>query len=134
MKKRHQNSDGKISEHSRGLGTVTAEMVSRRAHELALINRRAGDKPTPDDWQEAKRELTDAHPHHDPLEDLPVSKRWDPVPGSPARQARNMEADDEQTVRETLVEGGVEEAEHEQMVEGTRESVKRDRELGDSGS
>jgi len=27
----------------------------------------------------------------------------------------------------------VEEAEHEQMVEGTRESVKRDRELGDSG-
>jgi hypothetical protein len=28
--------------------------------------------------------------------------------------------------------GGVEEAEHEQMVEGTRESVKRERELGDS--
>jgi hypothetical protein len=133
MKERHQNSDGKISEHSRGLGTVTAEMVSRRAHELALINRRANDKPTPEDWQEAKRELTDAHPNHDPLEDLPVSKRWDPVPGSPARQAKNMSADDEQTVAETLVEGGVEEAEHEQMVEGTRDSVKRDRELGDSG-
>jgi triosephosphate isomerase len=35
-------------------------------------------------------------------------------------------------VAETLVESGVEEAEHEQMVEGTRESVRRDHELGDS--
>jgi hypothetical protein len=134
MKERHQSSEGKISEHARGLGTVTPEMVSQRAHEIALINRRAGDKPTPDDWLEAKRELTDAgHPSHDPLEDIPVSKRWDPVPGSTPRQAKNIPADDEQTVAETLVESGVEEAEHEQMVEGTRESVKRDRELGDSG-
>ena len=134
MKKRHESPEGKVTEHARALGTVTPEMVTQRAHEIALINRRPDDKPTPEDWQEAKRELTDAgHPSHDPLEDLPVSKRWDPVPGSPARQAKNMSADDEQTVAETLVEGGVEEAEHEQMVEGTRESVKRDRELGDSG-
>lgn len=131
MKNRHQSSDGKLAEHARGLGTVTPEMVTQRAQEIALINRH--EKPTPEDWQEAKRELTDAgHPSHDPIEDIPVSKRWDPVPGSAARKATAVPADDEQTVAEVLVEGGVEEAEHEQMVEGTRESVRRDRELGES--
>jgi hypothetical protein len=53
---------------------------------------------------------------------------------SPPHKAKTVPADDEQTFAETLVEGGVEEAEHEQMVEGTRESVRRDRELGESGS
>jgi hypothetical protein len=133
MKKRHQDSEGKVEQHARGLGTVTPEMVTERARELALINRRPDDKPTPEDWQEAKRELTEGGSAHDALEDLPVSKRWDPVPGTPARRADTIPADDEQTVAEKLVEDGVEEAEHEQMVEGTRESVRRDRDLGDSG-
>lgn len=134
MKKRHQISEGKVESHSRGLGTITPEMVTARARELALINRRPDDKPTPEDWQEAKRELTVGHPGHDPFEDVPASKRWDPAPGSVPHHAENIPADDEQTVAEQLVESGVEEAEHEHMVEGTRESVRRDRELGDSGS
>lgn len=134
MKKRNQISDGKVAEHFRGLGTVTPEMVKQRAHELGLINRRPHNKPTAEDWKEAKRELTAADAAHDPVEDVPVSKRWDPVPGSTSRKANPVTADDEQTFAETLVEGGVEEAEHEQMVEGTRESVRRDRDLGDSGS
>ena len=135
MKKRNQISDDNVEEHARTLGMVTPEMVSQRAREIALINRRQNDKPTPEDWQEAKRELTDAgHPAHDPMEDIPVSKRWDPVPGSTSRKVNNVPADDEQTAAEKLVESGVEEAEHQQMVEGTRESVRRDRELGDSGS
>lgn len=134
MKKRNQNSDGMIAEHARGLGTVTPEMVSHRAREIALINRRPNDTPTPDDWREAKEELTSGTTGHDPMEDVPVSKRWDPVPGSPARKASTQTADDEQSVPEALVQSGVEEAEHDQMVEGTRESVRRDRELGDSGT
>jgi hypothetical protein len=131
MKRRHPISDGNVEEHARGLGTVTPEMVRQRAREIAFINRRAAGKPTPDDWEEAKCELTEGRSAHDPMEDIPVSKRWDPVPGTPPRQAHNLGADDEQMVSETLVENGVEEAEHEQMVEGTRESVRRDRELGE---
>ena len=134
MKKRSQISDGNVEEHARGLGTVTPEMVTQRAREIAIINRRANDKPTPEDWQEAKRELTQGRSMHDPADDVPVSKRWDPVPGSTPQMAETVPADDEQTTAETLVESGVEEAEHEQMVEGTRESVRRDRELGDSGT
>jgi hypothetical protein len=133
MKKRNQISDGKVAEHSRGLGTVTPEMVTKRAHELAIINRRPNEKPTPDDWAEAKQELTSGYAAHDPSEDVPVGKRWDPVPGSTPHIIVPVAPDDEQTFAETLVEGGVEEAEHEQMVEGTRESVRRDRESGDSG-
>jgi len=135
MKKRHETSDGKVAQHSRGLGTVTPEMVTQRAQEIALINRRQNDKPTPEDWQEAKRELTGmSDSSGDSLDEIPVSKRWDPVPGSTSHHARNLPADDEQTVTESLVESGVEEAEHDQMVEGTKESVRKDRELGDSGT
>ena len=131
MKKRNQFPNGQAA-HALGLGAVTPEMVTKRAHEIAIINRRPNDKPTPDDWKEAKRELTTGHTIHDPMEDLPVSKRWDPVPGSPPRKAQTVSADDEQTFSETMVESGVEEAEHEQMLEGTRESVRRDRKLEES--
>jgi hypothetical protein len=132
MKTRIRISEEQAAGHARKLGAITPEMVTRRAHEIALINRRANDKPTPNDWREAKRELTTGHSTHDPVEDLPVSKRWDPVPGSTPHRAETVPVEDEQTFSETLVESGVEEAEHEHMVEGTRESVRRDRELGDS--
>lgn len=133
MKKRSLTSDGKFIEHAHGLGTVTRDMIDERAREIATINQRENNKPTPDDWEEARRELTVARGlGNDPAEELPVSKRWDPVPGSPGLKADNVPADDEQTLAETLVHEGVEEAEHEQMVEGTRESVRRDEELGDS--
>ena len=135
MKKRSLTSDGKFIDHARGLGTVTADMVSQRAHEIALINRRTDEKPTPDDWEEAKRELTSARGlGNDPVEELPMNKRWDPVPGTPGSKADTVGPEDEQTVAETLVNEGIEEAEHEHMVEGTRESVRKDRELGDSGT
>jgi len=57
---------------------------------------------------------------------LPESERWDPNHGSNGRQAGMVPPHDEQTDSEKLVEEGLEEAEHEQMVEGTRESLKRD--------
>ena len=122
-----------VAAHAQGLGTVTADMVTQRAQEIALINGRANNKPTPEDWQEAKQELTSGTTGHDPMEDVPVSKRWDPVPGSASHQANTQPPDDEQSAAEVLVQSGVEEADHEHMVEGTRESMRRDDELRDSG-
>jgi hypothetical protein len=133
MKKRSLTSDGKMIEHARGLGTVTAEMVSQRAHEIAEINGRSDNKPTPGDWSQARNELTrNPDAGGDATAELPVDKRWDPVPGPRGTKANNLAADDEQTLAEKLVDQGVEEAEHEHMVEGTRESVRRDRDTGDS--
>lgn len=135
MKKRSLTSDGKYIDHASGLGTVTKDMVSQRAHEIALINQRTDNKPTTDDWAEAKRELTTSRGvGSDPAEEIPIDKRWDPVPGSRGMKAENVSPDDEQTLAETLVHEGVEEAEHEHMVEGTRESIERDRDLGDGGN
>jgi len=48
-------------EHARGLGTVTNEMVLKRAYELAQTNSRPGGKPTPSDWNQAKLELMGGH-------------------------------------------------------------------------
>ena len=62
----------------------------------------------------------------EPLEEqVPTSERWDPVPGTAGHQAVSVPAHDEQTDSEKLIEEGVAEAEHEQMVEGTRESLRR---------
>src|SRR5206468_8067785 len=117
--------EGRISDHSRGLGTVTQEMVRARAREIALINGRSPDHLSPMDLSEAKRELM-GQTHAEPPEDrLPASEHWDPVPGTSGHQGPLVPAHDEQTDSEKLIEEGVAEAEHEQMVEGTRESLRR---------
>ena len=47
------------------------------------------------------------------------AKRWDPVPGTPGHKIATVRPEDEQTLAEQLVSDGVEEADHEQMVEGS---------------
>ena len=120
MKTRRDISEGRTMEHARGLGTVTDEMVLKRAYELAQTNSRPGGKPNPSDWNQAKDELMGGHaPAAEEGErEIPVGKRWDPVPGSVGRRVVNQNIDDEQSVAEQLVQEGVDEAEHELMVEG----------------
>jgi len=123
--KKDQIEEGRISEHSKGLGTVTQEMVRARAREIALINGRSPEHLSPADFSQAKQELTGQNYVGPAEEQLPSSERWDPVPGTPGHQAISVPPHDEQTDAEKLVEEGVSEAEHEQMVEGTRESLRR---------
>ena len=104
---------------------MTQEMVRARAREIALINGRSPDHLSPADFAQAKRELMGQNYVESPEDQLPVSERWDPVPGSPGQKAIPVPAHDEQTDAEKLIEEGVAEAEHEQMVEGTRESLRR---------
>jgi hypothetical protein len=114
---------GKISDHFLGVGTVTRDMVVQRAREMAMINGRPPNHYTADDFQEAKRELTGATPTtFDDSEDDPVAglTSWDEEPGSAGHPVEKNEIPDEQTYDEQLVEEGVNEADHEQMVEGSR--------------
>jgi hypothetical protein len=46
--------------------------------------------------------------------------RWDEEPGTSGHQVPNVEPVDEQTLSEHLVEEGLNEAEHDQMLQGTR--------------
>ena len=123
--KRNQIDEGRISDHSRGLGTVTQEMVLARAREIALINGRSPHHLSPADVAEAKKEMTGEDDYGSAEERLPTSERWDPNHGSEGHSGPMVPAHDEQTDAERLYEEGIAEAEHDQMVEGTRESLRR---------
>jgi hypothetical protein len=104
-------------------------MVRRRAAELALINGRPAGQVLDSDLDEARRELTGHSglvPPPTAAEELPEEDR-EPIPKSVGRKAPSVQATDEQTFAQKLVEEGVEDAEQDQMVEGTRRRQKEDR-------
>ena len=118
---------GALTENSAGLGTVTRQMVRKRAAELAVINGRSAPEISKEDWEQAKRELT-GKPDMDPkemiLESAPESERWNPLPGSAGHKVPAAASEDEdEEVRndnEKLVEEGIEGAEHDQMRQASR--------------
>src|SRR5258706_15821698 len=57
LMRKDQIEEGRISEHSKGLGTVTQKMVRARAREIALINGRSPEHLSPLDFSQAKQEL-----------------------------------------------------------------------------
>ena len=119
MKNTGENS-GRISDHFRGLGTVTGEMVERRAKEIAIINGRTPHNFTENDWVQAKHELLGDSVEIEAEEPIAALTRWDEEPGTSGHRVENSPSSDEQTVAEHLVEEGVEEANHDQMLKGSR--------------
>ena len=126
--------EGVLTENSAGIGTVTRKMVRERAVELAVINGRSAQDVSKSDWEKAKRELTgdsDPDPNEAVLESAPESERWDPVPGSTGHKvpaAASEDEDDEgRSDSERLVEEGIAGAEHDQMLQATREAAKKNK-------
>jgi hypothetical protein len=122
---------GKLTEKAAGIGTVTREMVVQRATEIAVINGRPANKILQSDWDEAKRELTGGEEidwKEAELESAPESERWDPVPGFEGHKVAEIQDEDEdsegRTDAERLFQEGLEEAEHERMVEAAEEPRK----------
>jgi hypothetical protein len=118
--------------NSTGVGTVTPKMVEDRAVELALINGRSAQDVSKADREQARRELT-GEPELDPkealLEAAPESERWDPLPGSLGKIVPVTPIDEEdeegRSLGERLIEEGVQEAEHDQMLQAAREDQKK---------
>ncbi len=115
-----------------GIGTVTRKMVRERAVELALINGRSKQDVSASDWGQAKRELTgesDMGPNEAVLESAPQSDRWDPLPGSTGDIVPLPSVDDEddegRSFSERLVEEGVKEAEHDQMLQAAKDQRRK---------
>jgi len=125
---------GVLTENSIGIGTVTAEMIEVRARELAVIAGRVPRRPSRIDYEQAKRELT-GEPETDvqeaALELIPESERWDPVPGSTGHHTPDSFGEDEDSEGRSesaqLVEEGIKEAEHDQMLRAARAAQQRDR-------
>ena len=128
MKQRFEN-QGRLSDRGEGLGTVTKEMVMKRAREIAVINGRSQNNVLDSDVDQAQRELEGEDEINPPMsaeERVPEDKRWDPVPGSEGHQAPNFSASDEQTDAEKLYDEGVADAEHDQEIKATRDAARRD--------
>ena len=96
---------GKILVGSHGLGVPDAELVQRRAWEVAQIE--AHEVPTSTDWDEARREL------HGRVSTTELNETSRPlaVEGLSAGVLR-----EEITLGEELVREGMEEAEHDRML------------------
>lgn len=124
---------GALTEHSVGIGTVTRQMVHKRAQELATIDGRNAQEVTKADWERAKQELM-GEPSSDEaeaaIESAPESDRWNPVAGStgyslPVSGSEDEDADG-RSDKERLVEEGVAEAAHDQMLQASRETKTED--------
>jgi hypothetical protein len=124
---------GVLTENASGIGTVTAEMVKTRARELAAIAGRVPPQPSDVDYEQAKRELTggpDSDILDQVLESIPESERWDPVRGSIGHHTPESFGEDEDSEGRSesaqLVEEGIKEAEHDQMLQAARAARKED--------
>lgn len=109
---------------------MTRAMIEKRAEEIAFIHGRS--RPAKEDRLEARRELLDMYGIRDEAADL--EQQLDSLDPSDTRaiygrQAPVYPADDEERVQAKLVEQGIEEADHEQMVEG--HFAMREEEVGD---
>jgi hypothetical protein len=127
--KQDRYEEGRFTAGSRGLGTVSQEMVMRRAREIAVINGRTEQQVLSTDIDQAHRELTGEErlePETTASEALSEDQRWQEVASDTGTRAETVATPDEQTFSEKLVEEGVADAEHDQALEATRESLKRD--------
>ncbi len=128
---------GMIARKLTGIGAVTRKMIRERARELAVLSGRQPLNVSQADYEQAKRELaggSDLDAREEAIESIPESDRWNPVPGSKGRLDPEPPSDDEDSEGRNesaqLVEEGVHEAEHDQMLqaeESARKSEKRDR-------
>jgi hypothetical protein len=133
MNEQQQPGTGKISLHGNGMGVPSPEDIERRAREIALIDERDPDKFTDAEWDRARRELLGEMETPPPEEDdrtIKLEEEWEVTPDDRGRRVPRPGLDEnEETLGENLVTGGVEEASHDQMVEARREELEREGEI-----
>jgi len=100
---------------------VTPSMVEKRARELALVAGRRAGQVNDTDREAAKRELLEPiRPTSRPSDrPFPAGSPWGSPPASVGRRTKRIRPTDDQISKE-LVEEGVYEAEHDQMVRARR--------------
>jgi len=109
----------KIELHGSGVSGFSPEDIERRARELALIDNRADI--TDQDRERARIEFQDLNLPDAINEDAESMQSMSRDPSDPlvdrGRQVPEYGGDDEKTALEKMALEGVEEAQHEQMIE-----------------
>jgi hypothetical protein len=129
---------GRIESHSKGFGTADEDILRVRAREIAITNGRRPEDFNQADLDEARQELEAVHnasddprAHDEEGTEEEVPPRDGPSDINAGKAAPTKAATDEQTFPEQLVEEGVDEATHERMMEGNRDSQRKDRNFED---
>jgi len=120
---------GKISVHGNGLGAPSPEQVTQRAREIAMIDERNPEEFTEGDWQQAHRELIGVIPETAPEEDertAQVVEEWNVVAADTGHHALRAADGEDKNLGEQLVDDGLEEATHDQMLEARIEERKEE--------
>jgi hypothetical protein len=127
MNEYSQPGAGKISVHGNGLGAPSPEQVEARAREIAMIDERDPDEFTDADWEQARRELHGAaipEPPEETRQNADLVDEWEVTPTDTGH--RVGAAEEEESLGELLVTDGVEEANHDQMLEARKEEIEQE--------
>ena len=109
-----------------GVGNVSPAMIRERAIQLAVIDGRREDEMNQYDLDQAEKELCDNERRGVERHDLPreladSALAGDPTP-SPGSQAASQPVDDDTNTSEQLVQQGMDEALHDQMLEAGKKA------------
>jgi hypothetical protein len=120
---------GKIAVHGEGMGAPTPELIEKRAREIAMIDERDPNDFTDADWDQAQRELlgvaTTSAPE-ETSENAELVEEWSVVASDTGQRAPRAGVDDDETLGEQLVSGGLEEAAHDQMLEARKDDLSQE--------
>ena len=110
---------GKILRGSKGLGTVTSQMIEERAREIARSEGRS--QPNDLDRTYAREQLTGATSESEKLPTREEPGRdWQMPLVSTGEKAPTVRPEDDENIVEKLVEEGIEEADHDQRLSAAR--------------
>jgi hypothetical protein len=111
---------GKILEHTQGMGVPDPDTVRRRAQEIAMIEGRLSFNR--EDWKQAFHELHGGHNGDGSDDDMldTISERDMIAPSLGHHPGRTEVEDGSRSIAEELVAEGLDEAEHDRMLEARR--------------
>lgn len=114
-----QPASGKILRGTEGVGTVTRDMIDKRAREIARSDGRA--QPNDLDRTRAREELTGATSSSEKLPTREEPGRdWQMPLVSTGEKAPTVRPEDDENIPEKLVREGIEEADHDQRLSSER--------------
>ncbi len=131
MNDRKREDSGKIEAHGRGIGVPGPEDIERRAREIAQIDERNPDDFSDADWAQARRELLgeiESTPPEEDAKNIKLVDEWEVTPDDRGHRVPRpgVDDDDGETLGGHLVEDGIEEATHDQMLEARREEQEKE--------
>jgi hypothetical protein len=129
MNEYSQPRSGKITVRGNGLGAPSPDQVTQRAREIAMIDERNPDEFTEGDWQQAHRELLGEIPATAPEENertAEVVEEWNVVASDTGHHAPRAADGEDKNLGEQLVDDGLREATHDQMLEARIEERKEE--------